>query len=57
MSEFSLCIIHENGTRELLSSDDCPLQRRLELGPNEDMAKIFVMEAPESMKEKLSQEV
>ncbi len=50
-------MIHDNGTKELLSDDDYPLQRRLKLGPNEVMAKIFVVEAPDQKDEQLSEEV
>jgi len=57
VTDFALCVIHDNGTKELLSQDDYPLQKRLRLGPNEDMAKIFVVEAPENKEEQLSEEV
>lgn len=57
MSDFALCVIHENGTKELLSEDDYPLQRRLKLGPNEQAAKIFVVEALDLKGEQLSEEV
>ena len=57
VTDFALCVIYENGTKELLSQDDYPLQKRLKIGPNEDIAKIFVVEAPESKEEQLSEEV
>ena len=36
---------------------DCPLMVRLRLGPNEDIAKIFVMEVSHAEEMKISAEV
>ena len=48
MNEFNLCVVYDNGIHEYLSDDDYPLQKRLKLGPNEDIAKIYIMEANEN---------
>ena len=57
MSEFNLCVIHDNGVRDYLSDEDYPLLRRLKLGPNEDIAKIYIVEAIKEKEEQLSEEV
>ena len=56
-SEFGLCIVHDNGFKEPCKDDSYPLQQRLELGPNEDIAKIFIMEASECQDIEVSSEV
>ena len=57
MTEFGLCVIYDSGMRELLGEDDYPLQRRLKLGPSEDIAKVFIVEAETARAEQLSEEV
>lgn len=58
VSEFNLCVVYDNGIREYLSDEDYPLQKRLKLGPNEDIAKIFIMgSSPDVEEQKLPEEV
>lgn len=58
VSEFALCVVHDSGVHEYLSNEDYPLQRRLRLGPSEDIAKIFITEVNlEEEKEQLTEEV
>ncbi|XP_011405685.2 PREDICTED: protein-methionine sulfoxide oxidase mical3b isoform X2 [Amphimedon queenslandica] len=56
-SEFSLMVVHDSGAMEQLDPSDSPLAIRLKLGPSEDVAKIYVMEASDSASMQLSQEV
>lgn len=57
MDEFNLCVVYDSGAQEFLSSEDYPLQKRLKLGPNEDIAKIFIVEAHTAKEEHLTEEV
>ena len=58
VSEFSLCVVYDNGAQEFLGDEDYPLQKRLKLGPNEDIAKIFIMESDTGVEEEpLTEEV
>ena len=57
MSHFALCVIHDNGSQELLCEDDYPLFRRLKLGPSEDIAKVFIVEATKAKEVQLPEEV
>lgn len=56
-SEFGLCVVYDNGFKEPCKEDTYPLHQRLKLGPNEDIAKIFVMEASECQDIEVSSEV
>ena len=49
--------MYDNGFKEPCKEDTYPLQQRLKLGPNEDIAKIFVMEASECQDIEVSSEV
>ena len=57
MEEFNLCVIYDSGVQEFLSDEDYPLQKRLKLGPNEDIAKIYLVEAHTAKEEQLTEEV
>lgn len=57
VTDFGLCVVYDSGTRELLSEEDYPLRRRLKLGPSEEIAKIFIVEATIAKAEELSEEV
>lgn len=56
-SEFGLCIVYDNGFKEPCKDEAYPLHQRLKLGPNEDIAKVFVMEASECQDIEVSSEV
>jgi len=45
--KFSLFTVYEGGGQRKLQSNNFPLLTRLNLGPCEDVAKIFIMEAAE----------
>lgn len=57
MTDFGLCVVYDSGSQELLAEDDYPLQRRLKLGPSEDVAKVFIVEADTAREEQLPEEV
>ena len=57
VDHFSLCVFHDSGVQEYLNEDDYPLQRRLKLGPNEDIAKIYIVEANTGDEQQLTEEV
>ena len=58
MDHFNLCVVHDSGVKEYLNDDDYPLLKRLKLGPNEDIAKIYVVEAcSEGEQQQLTEEV
>lgn len=42
---FALFIVRDNGEQKKLSSDDYPLLTRVLLGPHEDVARLFLMDA------------
>ena len=50
-------MVYDNGFKEPCKEDSHPLQQRLKLGPNEDIAKIFIMEASECQDIEVSSEV
>lgn len=56
-SDFGLCVVHDSGFKEPCKEDSHPLQQRLKLGPNEDIAKIFIMEASECQDIEVSSEI
>jgi len=45
---FNLYIVYDNGSIRHLQKEEFPLHRRLLLGPSEEAAKIFVMEADDT---------
>ncbi|KAL5505530.1 hypothetical protein EMCRGX_G006978 [Ephydatia muelleri] len=47
-SDFALCVRRDTGVMEPFREEDVPLMVRLRLGPSEDIAKIFVLEASEA---------
>eukprot|EP00731_Ephydatia_muelleri_P005327 Em0002g1503a len=47
-SDFTLCVRRDTGVMEPFREEDVPLMVRLRLGPSEDIAKIFVLEASEA---------
>ena len=57
LSQFGLYIVRDGGVQEPCTDSDCPLMVRLRLGPNEDIAKIFVMEVSHAEEMKISAEV
>ena len=57
MSQFGLYIVRDGGVQEPCTESDCPLMVRLRLGPNEEIAKIFVMEVSHAEEMKISAEV
>ena len=56
-SEFGLFVVHNSGFKEPCKEDSYPLHQRLKLGPNEDIAKILIMEASECQDIEVSSEV
>ena len=56
-SEFGLCVIYDCGFKEPCKEDAYPLHQRLKLGPNEDIAKVYIMEASECQDIEVSSEV
>lgn len=42
---FALYIIRDNGEQRRLKDDDYPLIVRIVLGPHEDVARLFLMDA------------
>ena len=57
MDEFNLCVLHDSGVQEFLSDEDYPLMKRLKLGPNEEIAKIYIVEAYRAKDEHITEEV
>ena len=57
VSKFGLFVVHDSGFQEPCNDSDCPLMVRLRLGPNEDIAKIFIMEKSHAEEMKISAEV
>lgn len=45
---FGLFIIRDNGEQKKLSNDDYPLLTRVLMGPHEDVARLFLMDAQET---------
>lgn len=45
---FGLFIIRDNGEQKKLSNDDYPLLTRVMMGPHEDVARLFLMDAQET---------
>lgn len=45
---FALFIVRDNGEQKKLSNDDYPLMARVLLGPHEDVARLFLMDAQET---------
>lgn len=42
---FALFIVRDNGEQKRLKDDDYPLVSRVMLGPHEDVARLFLMDA------------
>lgn len=55
-AEFGLYIMQDTGVIQPCKEDDYPLMTRLKLGPNEDMAKIFIMETKDDNRVDVSAE-
>lgn len=47
--DFSLVVIHDSGEQHLIQDNEYPLLVRVMLGPNEDIAKVFIMEKRRSL--------
>lgn len=45
---FGLFIVRDNGEQKKLSNDDFPLLARVLMGPHEDVARLFLMDAQET---------
>lgn len=45
---FALFIVRDNGEQKKLSNDDFPLLARVLMGPHEDVARFFLMDAQET---------
>lgn len=45
---FALFVIRDNGEQRRLKDDDYPLVVRVMLGPHEDVARLFLMDAQET---------
>ena len=45
---FALFVVRDNGEQKKLSNDDYPLLVRVLLGPHEDVARLFLMDAMET---------
>lgn len=45
---FALFIVRDNGEQKMLSNDDFPLMARVLMGPHEDVARLFLMDAQET---------
>lgn len=45
---FALFIVRDNGEQKMLSNDDYPLLARILMGPHEDVARLFLMDAQET---------
>jgi Ras association domain-containing protein 2/4 len=56
-SEYALYIVHDHGGAEPIKPNDYPLRVRLKLGPSEDMAKIFIMDAADEARVDISAEM
>ena len=56
-ADFALCVQHNDGTMEPFREEDTPLMVRLRLGPSEDMAKIYVLEASKARLMEVLEEV
>eukprot|EP00731_Ephydatia_muelleri_P005343 Em0002g1519a len=56
-SDFALCVRRDTGVMEPFREEDVPLMVRLRLGPSEDIAKIFVLEASEARLLEVTEEV
>lgn len=41
---FALFVVKDNGERRRLTESECPLLTRVNLGPHEDAAKLYVMD-------------
>ncbi|KAG0428019.1 hypothetical protein HPB47_024976 [Ixodes persulcatus] len=41
--DFALYVVRDNGERRLMQDDEFPLLARVMLGPDEDVAKLFIM--------------
>ena len=52
-----MCVVHNSGFKEPCKEDSYPLHQQLKLGPNEDIAKIFIMKASECEDIEVSSEV
>ncbi|XP_065911520.1 ras association domain-containing protein 4-like isoform X2 [Dysidea avara] len=47
--EFSLYVVQDTGVIQACKEEEHPLMTRLKLGPNEELAKIYIMEADSSV--------
>lgn len=56
-SRFALFVVKDSGEVRRLRDDESPLYKRLQLGPKEDLAKLWIMEATETASVSLSAEV
>lgn len=45
---FALFIVKDNGEQKKLSNEDYPLLARVLMGPHEDVARLFLMDAQET---------
>lgn len=45
---FALFIVRDNGEQKKLSNEDYPLLVRILMGPHEDVARLFLMDAQET---------
>lgn len=45
---FALFIVRDNGEQKKLSNEDYPLMARILMGPHEDVARLFLMDAQET---------
>jgi Ras association domain-containing protein 2/4 len=45
---FALFIVRDNGEQKKLSNEDYPLLTRILMGPHEDVARLFLMDATET---------
>lgn len=45
---FALFIVRDNGEQKKLSNEDYPLLARVLMGPHEDVARLFLMDAQET---------
>lgn len=45
---FALFIVRDNGEQKKLSNEDYPLLTRVMMGPHEDVARLFLMDAQQT---------
>ena len=56
-SLYGLFVVYDSGAQEPLLEKQCPLMVRLQLGPSEDISKLYIMEKSDARAAQISAEV